>query len=86
MADTTEEQHISFENAIERLETIVTEIEDGKVSLEESIERYAEGTKLIRMCRSTLDQAETKIKLLSESENGELENVGELRDIKGDEE
>ena len=39
------EQKLTFEEALEKLETLVTEIEEGKVSLEESIEKYAEGTK-----------------------------------------
>ena len=69
---------ITFEQALEKLETIVTEIEQGKVSLEESIEKYSEGTKLITKCRSILDQAEKKIAILSSKEGGELQVSGDL--------
>jgi len=73
-------QKMSFEQALERLEEIVTKIEDGQVPLEESIEKYAEGIKLIDQCRSILDKAEKKIELLAkggEQDQG-LEPAGEL--------
>lgn len=69
---------LTFEQALEKLEKIVAEIEEGKVSLEESIERYAEGITLIEQCRSILDQAEQKIQLLSKGKAGALEQTGEL--------
>jgi len=77
-------QKMSFEQALERLEEIVTNIEDGQVPLEESIEKYAEGIKLIDQCRSILDKAEKKIELLAKGENQDrdqgqkLEPAGEL--------
>ena len=71
---------MTFEQALEKLETIVTEIEQGKVSLEESIEKYSEGTKLITKCRSILDQAEKKIAILSRREDNELKVSGDLPD------
>ncbi len=73
-------EKMTFEKALERLELIVVEIEEGKVSLEESIEKYAEGTKLIETCRGILDKAESKIKLLSRSEGQTLTLNGELKD------
>jgi len=60
------------------LEAIVAEIEEGKVSLEASIEKYADGIKLIRLCRSILDRAEEKIQVLGQGEDGRAEVVGEL--------
>ena len=71
-------QKMSFEQALERLEEIVSKIEDGQVSLEQSIEKYAEGIKLIDQCRSILDKAEKKIELLTKGENQSLEPAGEL--------
>jgi exodeoxyribonuclease VII small subunit len=71
---------MNFEQALERLETIVAEIEDGRVSLEESIDRYAQGTKLVKRCRAILDQAEKKIQLLAKGEGDELTDDGELDD------
>ncbi len=70
----------TFEKDLEKRERIVAEIEEGKVSLEESIEKYAEGTKLIETCREILDKAEVKIKLLAKSETGTLTRTGELKD------
>ena len=69
---------LTFEQAMERLEKIVAEIEEGKVSLEESIQRYAEGIELIKQCRGILDTAEQKIQLLAKGEGQDLQAVGEL--------
>jgi len=76
-----QEKKPSFEEAIEKLEQIVSGIESGEVSLEESIEKYAEGMKLIKSCREILDKAENKIKVLSEGENGKLQTKGELPEM-----
>ena len=51
----------SFETAIERLETIVEELESGSLSLEESIARYEEGMGLSKQLTRTLDEAEKRI-------------------------
>ena len=72
------EQKPTFEQALEKLEAIVAEIEEGKVSLEQSIERYAEGIKLIGQCRQILDAAEKKIQILTKGEGEVLEAAGEL--------
>jgi exodeoxyribonuclease VII small subunit len=57
----------NFEDAIERLETIVEELEGGALSLEESILRYEEGMKLSRQLTRTLDDAEKRIERLTET-------------------
>jgi len=74
------EKKKTFAEALEGLEKIVTEIESGDVPLEESIEKYAEGIKLIKQCRTILDAAEKKIQILSKSEGGQLEVTGELEE------
>ena len=58
----------SFEHALERLETIVEELEGGALSLEESLARYEEGMRLSRRLTQTLDQAEKRIERLVEEE------------------
>ncbi len=63
----------TFEQSITELEEIVTEVEQGKVSLEESIEKYARGMKLINDCRKVLDQAEKRIETISKGSDGEEE-------------
>ena len=60
----------SFEAALERLEAIVTRLEEGEVPLEESIEAYAEGTRLVRQCLEKLAAAEATIRDLSEKGGG----------------
>ncbi|MCC6348992.1 MAG: exodeoxyribonuclease VII small subunit [Candidatus Eisenbacteria bacterium] len=61
----------SFEEALKRLETIVEELEGGELSLEDSIARYEEGTRLSRRLTQQLDEAEKRIERLSENEAGE---------------
>ncbi|MDP6637438.1 MAG: exodeoxyribonuclease VII small subunit [Phycisphaerae bacterium] len=71
---------LSFEQALERIEEIVSEIEDGSAPLEESIERYAEGSKLIDHCRAVLSSAEKKIQLLIKGQDQTLAPDGSLPD------
>jgi exodeoxyribonuclease VII small subunit len=75
---------MTFEEALAKLEEIVTQIEGGKVSLEESIAKYAEGIELIALCRGILDSAEKKIQLLAKGEGQALQAAGELEDEQGD--
>jgi len=69
---------LSFEQALAKLEGIVGAIEDGDVSLEQSIEEYAEGITLIKQCRTILDDAEKKIQVLSKGVGGQLTPDGDL--------
>lgn len=71
-------EKLTFEQALEKLEEIVTQIEDGKIPLEESIEKYARGIELIKQCRVILDSAEKKIQILSKGEGAALEEAGPL--------
>ena len=57
-----------FEQSLERLETIVEELEGGALSLEESLARYEEGVGLSRRLTQTLDQAEKRIERLVEEQ------------------
>lgn len=66
----TAEGQPNFETALERLETIVDELEGGTLSLEDSIARYEEGVKLSRRLTLTLDEAEKRIERLVENEAG----------------
>lgn len=71
---------LKFEEALSKLEEIVSQIEAGKVSLEESIEKYGQGIALIKQCRGILDQAEKKIQLLGRGEGDSLQVEGELEE------
>lgn len=63
-----------FENALEELETLVTAMEDGELSLEESMQAFEKGIKLTRECQNALKQAEQKVQILI-NENGDTEQI-----------
>ena len=65
-----DEPELSFEEALERIEAIVTRLEEGEIPLEKSIEAYAEGTHLVRQCLQKLEEAERTIQKLSEESGG----------------
>ena len=73
----------SFEQALERLETIVEELEGGALSLENSIARYEEGVKLSRQLGRTLDQAEKRIERLVANDDEPTTVPLELDDATG---
>lgn len=71
----------SFEEAMQRLESVVEEMESPELPLEKIIERYEEGMKLIGVCQEKLQAAEKKIELLTRSQSGEIETSAlELED------
>ena len=53
-----------FEEALERLEEIVKEMEAGDMILDRSLEAFEEGIKLSRLCSKKLDKAERKVEIL----------------------
>lgn len=54
----------TFEQALERLETIVGQMEDGSLGLDELMARFEEGQTLIRFCGGKLNEVEKKVELL----------------------
>ncbi|MCL4108396.1 UNVERIFIED_CONTAM: hypothetical protein GTU68_065424 [Idotea baltica] len=50
------------------LEALVTKIETGNLSLEESLKEFENGIKLSRVCQSALKDAEQRVKILSDDE------------------
>ncbi len=69
-----------FEQSLEKVQAIVDAIEGGQVPLEQSLEQYTAGMKLIRHCRTILDRAEQKIKQITVDEQGNLRESGEIAD------
>lgn len=61
----------SFEQAMGRLEEIVTRLEKGECDLDESLKLFEEGAKLAHSCNDMLDQAEQKVMLLLNEQTGE---------------
>ena len=54
----------AFEEALDRLETIVGEMEGGKLSLEDMMARFEEGQSLVKICTQKLNQVERRIEIL----------------------
>ena len=67
MAETTQMdvKKLSFERALEELETIVKRLEEGKVPLEESVAIYERGEVLKRRCEDLLRQAEARVEKIT---------------------
>lgn len=61
---------LSFERAIEELESIVKRLEDGKVPLEESVAIYERGESLKRRCEELLRQAEARVDKITTDASG----------------
>ena len=61
------EQKLSFEQALQRLEQVVKELETGDLSLDTALALFQEGVGLARQCGIQLDEAEAKIEKLLEA-------------------
>lgn len=66
---------ISFDQALERLEEIVQQLEGGQLSLEDSLAVFEEGVKLSILCQKELKKADGKVQRLVKKINGELELI-----------
>ena len=65
---------IDFEEKLKGLEDIVQQLEDGELSLEESLSAFEQGVKLTRECQTALDTARQKVQMLTEKD-GAAETV-----------
>lgn len=63
---------MNFEEAILKLEEVVSKLEKGELSLDDSIDAFQKGIQLSKFCNKKLDEVEKKISILIEEENGEL--------------
>lgn len=54
----------SFEAGLQRMEQVVEQLESGNLTLEESMELFTEGIKLVRQCQEQLQAAERKVEQL----------------------
>ena len=70
---------VNFEQALTEFEALVTRMEEGELSLEDSLKSYERGVALSRSCQAALEQAEQRIQVLNET-TGELENDKEFPD------
>ncbi|RNC29248.1 MAG: Exodeoxyribonuclease 7 small subunit [Candidatus Dichloromethanomonas elyunquensis] len=65
-------QSLTFETGIQRLEQIVRDLEQNNISLDEALELFGEGIRLVKSCNIILDSAEAKVKVLLEDGQGQL--------------
>jgi exodeoxyribonuclease VII small subunit len=64
-----------YDALVERLEKVVGELESGELPLERSIERFAEGMRLVREAGARLDEAERRVEQLVKTASGEEAEV-----------
>jgi len=64
-------KRLKFEEAMQRLDTIVAAMESGEIGVEESIEKYEEAMALAAHCRQILDQAEQRIQKIQTDAAGQ---------------
>ena len=60
----------NFEQAMQRLEAIVEQMESGELPLEDLIVRYEEGMKLVKVCQERLASAEQRIEIITRNNAG----------------
>ena len=70
MADNSDVKRLSFEKAMDELESIVAKLEGGKVPLEESVAIYERGEALKRRCEELLRQAEARVEKITLDASG----------------
>lgn len=72
-------KEITFEEALKELETIIKELENGSIPLEDAINKYTEAMNLVKTCQEKLDHATEQVnKIVTES--------GEVKDFNIEEE
>ena len=69
---TKQQTEFNFEEALEELERLVSSMEEGEISLEDSMKAFEKGIKLTRECQTALQKAEQKVQILL-NEGGETQ-------------
>ena len=63
---------VSFEEAMEKLEKIVADLEKGDLTLDKSVENFKEGIEISQYCSKKLDEAEKSITILLKDKDGNV--------------
>jgi exodeoxyribonuclease VII small subunit len=66
---------ISFEEALQKLEASVQQLESGDLSLEQALETFEQGVKMSRLCSQKLEESEKKVELLLKVEDGKAQTA-----------
>ncbi|MBR2971854.1 MAG: exodeoxyribonuclease VII small subunit [Clostridia bacterium] len=61
---------IKFEEAMTKLEEAVRLLESGNLTLDDSIEKYEDALKYVKICSEMLENAEQKVRILTENADG----------------
>jgi exodeoxyribonuclease VII small subunit len=72
---TKEIKEIEFEAAMKKLESIVQNLEEGELSLEDALKQYEEGVRMADVCTKRLTEAEKKVEVLMKMGAGKFKNV-----------
>ena len=67
-----QESDYTFEQAFEKLDELVAELEGQDLGLDESLVKYEQAVKMLKLCHQILERAEKKVELLTLAENGAL--------------
>lgn len=67
------EEKLTFEEALQKLETIVRELETGQIKLDDAVESYEKAMALKKFCEEKLKAAELKIEKIEQGKDGSLE-------------
>ena len=68
-------KNIKFEAAMAELELIVRKLEGGELTLDESIKAYERAVAIAGICNQKLENAEAKVRILTENKNGEVSDA-----------
>lgn len=63
-ADASAAPRVPFEHALEELETIVQQMEDGTLSLDQSLAAYRRGAELVKACETALEHVKEQVRVL----------------------
>jgi exodeoxyribonuclease VII small subunit len=69
-AKTAQDNQLKFEDAFSRLEALVGEMEQGDQPLEELLDKFEEGVRLVRHCQEFLKQAQLRVEQYVEQKDG----------------
>ena len=75
---------LTFEQAMDRLEEIVSLLESGDSPLDKSLSLFEEGVKLVKLCNSQLEKAESSVKQLINQDGEIIEKEFDIGENKND--
>lgn len=77
-------KELTFEKAMDRLEEIVSLLESGDSPLDKSLSLFEEGVKLVKLCNSQLEKAESSVKMLINQDGELIEKNFDIGEAKND--